>query len=81
MLWEARTAFDWEQEYDVEWAQLMTNEARLDTFGDLVLAKDVESGGARAQGRVGGLFADAMDDWHAGLDGLGILIAAVMADS
>ncbi|KAK0644643.1 hypothetical protein B0T16DRAFT_418023 [Cercophora newfieldiana] len=81
MLWEARTAAEWEKEYDVEWAQLTTNQARLDTVGDLALAKDVGSDGAMAQGRLGGLFADAMDNWHAGLDGLGMLIAAVMASS
>lgn len=82
MLWEARTAADWEREYDVEWAQLMAGQARLNTVGDLVLAKEVGSGGGtRAQGRLAGVFEGAMDDWHAGLDGLGMLIAAVMADS
>ncbi|KAK4442505.1 hypothetical protein QBC34DRAFT_454677, partial [Podospora aff. communis PSN243] len=80
MLWQARDAAIWEREYAVEWEQLTTNQARVDTLGDLALAKGVGNGGSGAQGRLAGLFADALDNWHAGLDGLGMLIAAVIAD-
>jgi len=81
LLWEAQSAEAWEREYDVEWEQLTTNQPRIDTVGDLLLAKDVGNDGAKAQGKLGGMFADALDDWHAGLDGLGMLVAAVVAET
>ncbi|KAK3347184.1 hypothetical protein B0T25DRAFT_614087 [Lasiosphaeria hispida] len=83
-LWEARTEADWEREFEAAWAEFRVNGPRLDTVGDLAVAK-FGAGGA-VMGFKGGLgdgrnraVGDVLDGWHAGLDGLGMMLAAVMA--
>src|SRR5438105_2934891 len=77
-LWEARTAEEWEIVYDEWWAGLKGGKPRLDTLGDLVMAKNT-SVQALAQGVFGSGIDDILDDWHANLDGLGMLLAAVLS--
>ncbi|GAB1311765.1 Zn(2)-C6 fungal-type domain-containing protein [Madurella fahalii] len=79
-LWEARTADEWERVYDEWWAELKSGKPRLDTLGDLIMAKH-SSGSSQAlmHGIFGSGMDDVLDDWHANLDGLGMMLAAVLA--
>lgn len=78
-LWEARNTWAWEKEYDTFQSQFIDREPSLDTIGDLAIVKHASmSDTVLVEGRKSSL--DILDDWHAGLDGLGMLLAAVMAD-
>ncbi|KAK0708584.1 hypothetical protein B0H67DRAFT_672808 [Lasiosphaeris hirsuta] len=86
-LWEARTETDWAREFEAAWAEVRVNGPRLDTVGDLAVAKFGAGAGTGVMvGFKGGVgegrsraVEDVLDGWHAGLDGLGMLLAAVMA--
>lgn len=79
-LWEARTAEEWERVYDEWWAERKSGKPRVDTLGDLITAKH-SSGSSQVwiHGTFGSGIEDVLDDWHANLDGLGIMLAAVLA--
>ncbi|KAK3371018.1 hypothetical protein B0T24DRAFT_304599 [Lasiosphaeria ovina] len=89
-LWEAKDRWSWEREFDAAWAEIGTVARhhqhagpRLDTIGDLAVVKNGLSDPRFGAGRAGAAAAaasDALDSWHAGLDGLGIMLAAVLAD-
>ncbi|KAK0706179.1 hypothetical protein B0T26DRAFT_755704 [Lasiosphaeria miniovina] len=89
-LWEAKDRWSWEREFDAAWAELGTVARhhqhagpRLDTIGDLAVVKNGLSDPRFGAGRAGAAAAaasDVLDSWHAGLDGLGIMLAAVLAD-
>ncbi|KAK3395295.1 hypothetical protein B0H63DRAFT_463001, partial [Podospora didyma] len=74
-LWEARTRWEWEREYEAHWAEAAVDvtRPRLDTIGDLVVVKYGAKGGDWKA-----TVDDVLDTWHAGLDGLGMLLAAVL---
>ncbi|KXX78210.1 hypothetical protein MMYC01_205067 [Madurella mycetomatis] len=79
-LWEARTADEWERVYDGWWAELKSGKPRLSTLGDLVMAKhSSDSSQAWMHGTFGSGIDDVLDDWHANLDGLGMMLVAVLA--
>ncbi|SPN96538.1 uncharacterized protein DNG_00063 [Cephalotrichum gorgonifer] len=81
-LWEARSAWEWETEYDAWWGQSEGIADRLETVGDLSIAQLRRGGGDGwgMPGDFGGVGDDALDSWHAGVDGLGMLLTAVIAD-
>ncbi|KAJ2905387.1 hypothetical protein MKZ38_005485 [Zalerion maritima] len=86
----------WEREYDhdggscsISGDQLQDGhrqQLRLYTLGDLTLAKQYAGGSSgpaiSGSGNMGGNGAidHALDSWHAGLDRLGMMLAAVLAD-
>ena len=57
----------------------MDREPILDTIGDLAIAKHATDRDVSLIGNAK-YNLDLLDDWHTGLDGLGMLLAAVMAD-
>lgn len=78
-VWEARNTWAWEKEYDAYQHQFINKDPCLDTIGDLAIIKHAsERGGVMTRDRKSSL--RILDDWHSGLDGLGMLLAAVMAD-
>lgn len=82
VLWEAKSAWAWEKEYGVSWKKAEPDHSRLSTVGDLAIAH-MQRGGGTDPAMRGGLNAAAeeiLDTWHAGLDGLGMMLAAVIAD-
>jgi hypothetical protein len=77
-LWEARSQWEWETLYNAS----MAEPSRFDSLGDLVMAKhggDVSVAGVIRGGGAGDCVEEALDDWHGGLDGLGMMIAALLA--
>lgn len=82
-MWEARTAVEWGIIYDEWCSQGRNGKPRLDTLGDLVMAKqsqqNLSSGEVAMRGTFGSGIDDILDDWHANLDGLGNMLAAVLA--
>ncbi|CAI6331973.1 unnamed protein product [Periconia digitata] len=72
-LWEARTRWDWEMEYSR--SLIDGSPLGIQTMSDLAIAKF----GSKIDGRAGNSPDDALDDWHAGLDNLGMLFAATLA--
>ena len=74
-LWEAKSRWAWELEYDVAEAKAQAGQPTFHTVGDLALAQLSGAGGV-GMGRGS---SDLVDDWHADLDGLGMLLAAVIA--
>ncbi|KAL6399262.1 hypothetical protein AUP68_17806 [Ilyonectria robusta] len=81
-LWEARSQWAWEKEYSASWKDLKPKEPRLGTVGDLAIARLQQRGGANAtvRGNLKGALDEILDNWHADLDGLGMMLAAVVAD-
>ncbi|KPM44072.1 hypothetical protein AK830_g2425 [Neonectria ditissima] len=81
-MWEAKNAWSWEGEYGAFWQDLKTNKPRLDTLGDLATAHMQQDN--RCDAGMGGSLGDEEDDvldsWHAGVDGLGMMLAAIIAD-
>ncbi|KAK3356755.1 hypothetical protein B0T25DRAFT_537327 [Lasiosphaeria hispida] len=80
-LWEAKSLGAWEEAYDASLAARgADHQQRFDTLGDLVAAKH---GGGRSAVMSTGCGGDgvggALDDWHAGLDGVGMMLAIVLA--
>lgn len=71
-LWEARISSDWEREYTASRHAVKSCHHGLETIGDLAVATM-----QRDRGFVE--VEDALDDWHAGVDGLGMLLSAVIA--
>ena len=75
-LWEARSESEWRREYETTWSDLrvrgLEGRRRIHTIGDLMMAK---RNGATMVG-----MKDGLDSWYAGLDGLGIMLAAVLMD-
>ena len=77
-LWEARSRWEWETLYSAS----MAEPSRFNSLGDLVMAK--HGGNDSVAGVLPGGGADdcvqeALDDWHAGVDGVGVMIATVLA--
>lgn len=81
-LWEARSQWVWEKEYGASWKDFKPGESRLGTVGDLAIARLQQRGGANAtvRGNLKGALDEILDNWHADLDGLGMMLAAVVAD-
>lgn len=81
-LWEARSQWAWEKEYGASWKNSKPKESRLGTVGDLAIARLQQGGGAdaRMRGNLEGALDEILDSWHADLDGLGMMLAAVIAD-
>lgn len=81
-LWEARSQWVWEKEYGASWKDLKPQESRLGTVGDLAIARLQQRGRANAtvRGNLEGALDEVLDNWHADLDGLGMMLAAVVAD-
>ncbi|KAK3331523.1 hypothetical protein B0H66DRAFT_587704 [Apodospora peruviana] len=78
-LWEAQSEQEWRNEYDASWAEVKESskngqQPRLDTVGDLALSKH---GGLSTVGQLE--WGDVLDRWHAALDGLGMMLAAVIS--
>ncbi|CAM1510993.1 Fc.00g085060.m01.CDS01 [Cosmosporella sp. VM-42] len=71
-LWGAPSALIWEKEHDSGWGKFKTNPHRLCTIGDVAIAQ--------MQRGSGGALDDTLDSWHAGLDNLGMMLAAFIAD-
>ena len=80
-LWEARSAWVWEKEYAARQGS-SGGGMKLETVGDLALAHMERDGmGVSGSGESPGVAGyEVLDDWHAGVDGLGMLLAAVVAD-
>lgn len=81
-LWAARSAREWEREYDIYRGTLAAGKERLESVGDATLAH-MQRGGmgtSASGGNSQGVGDDILDDWHAEVDGLGMLLAAVIAD-
>lgn len=81
-MWDARDPWTWEREYDECWRSrskaLAAKAVRLETLGDLAYAHALRDGIAQEKGRPWGPADDeVMDGWHAGADGLGVMLAAV----
>ncbi|KAH7144328.1 hypothetical protein B0J13DRAFT_554955 [Dactylonectria estremocensis] len=82
VLWEARSDWAWEKEYGMSWKNSKPDRSRLDTVGDLAIAHMQRGGGTDPTmgGGLNGATDEILDTWHAGLDGLGMMLAAVIAD-
>ena len=86
-LWEARTSWEWEREYEAAAMHQRMREAtmhpppRIETMGDFIIAKLGSMGSSH--GSHGNLNASAVDEildqWYAEIDGLGMMLAAVVA--
>ncbi|KAL5373534.1 hypothetical protein DPSP01_012663 [Paraphaeosphaeria sporulosa] len=75
-LWEARTREEWEDLYEGQYTS--DDRPRLETVGDLVIAK--LGRGSRNEGRAGrGAVDEMVGQWYAEMDGLGMMLAAVVA--
>ncbi|KAH8811134.1 hypothetical protein F5884DRAFT_749527 [Xylogone sp. PMI_703] len=73
-LWEARSSDEWEKEYNLYYRGPEVAQHPFCTIGDLVAAQNRTKGGiATAYDQ------DALDRWHAGLDGLTMLLSSVVA--
>lgn len=81
VLWEVRSRSEWEKTYATYWGSLDGGKGRLESVGDATLAHMQRSGLSKTTPIVEprGII-DALDDWHADMDGLGMLLAAVIAD-
>ncbi|KAJ4353524.1 uncharacterized protein N0V89_005254 [Didymosphaeria variabile] len=75
-LWEARTRAAWERLYVQQ--QTSDSAPRLETVGDFIIAKLGGVGRSKSD-----MSADLVDDmigkWYAEMDGLGMMLAAVVA--
>lgn len=83
-LWEARTAAEWDMLYDEWLAEGRKGRPRLHTLGDFLMAKqkqqhDPNNGAVSTLGTFGSALDEVLDDWHGNLDGLGSMLAAVLA--
>ena len=78
-LWEANDALTWEMEYNAFWTELKINSSRPRTVADLAAAQRSVGSGTAMRGNNRSV-ADMLDGWHADLDGLGMMLAAVCTD-
>ena len=80
-LWEAKSAWEWEERNAASRGS-SGGGMKLETVGDLALAH-MQRDGMCVSGsgeRPGVADDEVLDDWHTGVDGLGMLLAAVVAD-
>lgn len=82
-LWGANSRCEWERAYAISLGQPFGCEVRLETVGDLTVAQMRRDGAddEGSQGSPGKVGGDALDCWLASADGLGMMLAAVIADS
>lgn len=82
-LWEARTAAEWDVLYDEWLAEGKKGTPRVHTLGDFLVAKQSQQGAGNSAvsmlGTFGSALDEVLDDWHGNLDGLGSMLAAVLA--
>jgi len=67
VLWEAPSEAAWEEEYDFSTGKM--EGVQLRTLGDL---RDVQASGKLSN-------VDVLDEWNAGVDGLGMLLTVATA--
>ena len=76
-LWEAKTSWEWEHEYDLA-SRRVHPSPRLETVGDFIIAKLGCPGksGVDSQKEV---IEEMIDKWYSEMDGLGMMLAALVA--
>lgn len=79
-MWEAKSAAEWEKQSSRLIGHPSGNRSRLESVGDLALAHMQREGTIQGLSDLGTAPDDALDNWHAGTDGLGMLLAAIIAD-
>jgi hypothetical protein len=76
-LWEARGTWEWKSEYNKSQAESLGGTARVQNVSEFAIAKrgGTEAVIAGSSNRI----EDAIVDWYADVDGLGMVFAAVLA--
>jgi hypothetical protein len=77
LLWEAKSAWAWECEYDAQCADFVVHQPPVQTVRDFAIAK--RGGNGTLTSGSSGRDDDALIKWHAGVDGLGMVVAVVLA--
>ncbi|CRK18331.1 hypothetical protein BN1723_002471 [Verticillium longisporum] len=82
-LWEADNEWDWAREYMRSWGPQGNGSGKLFDMCSLALAmrQRVGSEGALVAMGESRLAEDALDEWQAGLDALGMMLSTIMVDS
>lgn len=76
-LWEAKTCWEWEHEYDLA-AKSVHPGPELETVGDFIIAK-LGVPGKSVTGEYKEAIEDMIGKWYSEMDGLGMMLAALVA--